>query len=590
MDDDDSDFDPRDFYSQRHIDNLSRGANDQVFIYLYRYYVSEGYVTFCMSSLASFCGLTFCLLASGFFYFCINFSLLSKLASVERDSKDFGQYLYPQCRPDGGRGFWASLVFTIYVLALFARARQIIHEIRIMRTVHRLWIDKLTLPRDPRWVPSWSDVVEAFKNKVDSSIDEMVVATRIMRWENYQIAILINDLFQFSSFSRVAEYYLYYTATDVLFSGDREMVREDLLANRTKQVEYELLLERTLFWYGVFGLLLSPLLCLGMVIYFFFKYISEMYKNPESFGFYRFTPLAKLKLRDFNELSHVYSIRLNKAHGKVLDFLDQFVNRPLIIVTDFLAFVCGSVGLLLTAISLLNSTVYIFAKPIYYWIALLGTAYYILAGDKTKKPLVFEPDAKFDELDDILQFSHSASHNWSVMTIREKYDEIKKYFKLHWVVFLEEIVSLIYVPAYMLIKRRQLATTLVAFFRQNTVSIDGLGTICSYAWFRNLNSHKLPTNKVRLGSGSGTDQLEREVKRETEDPLIKKMSASVQQFQINNPYWSTGLQLEEGRDEGSTKEPPQMSASVQHFQANNFNSTQNSNPNPYWLNGELFQK
>ena len=74
-------------------------------------------------------------------------------------------------------------------------------------------------------------------------------------------------------------------------------------------------------------------------------------------GFYSFTPSAKIKLRDFNELPHVFTKRINKCHDTLTIYLAQFRNEPLNIILKFMSFTMGSTLLVLIIVSFFNSDI-----------------------------------------------------------------------------------------------------------------------------------------------------------------------------------------------------------------------------------------
>lgn len=52
--------------------------------------------------------------------------------------------------------------------------------------------------------------------------------------------------------------------------------------------------------------------------------IQEYHKNPSSIGGRTYTPYAKWKFREFNELPHLFQTRLDSSHPIAKKYIDQF--------------------------------------------------------------------------------------------------------------------------------------------------------------------------------------------------------------------------------------------------------------------------
>lgn len=61
---------------------------------------------------------------------------------------------------------------------------------------------------------------------------------------------------------------------------------------------------------GFISLLLAPFIFLALLVYFFFKYGEDLRQTPGSvLGAREWTPLARWKFREFNELPHYLQTR-----------------------------------------------------------------------------------------------------------------------------------------------------------------------------------------------------------------------------------------------------------------------------------------
>lgn len=52
--------------------------------------------------------------------------------------------------------------------------------------------------------------------------------------------------------------------------------------------------------------------------------LQEYHKNPSSIGGRTYTPYAKWKFREFNELPHLFQTRLDSSYPVAKTYIDQF--------------------------------------------------------------------------------------------------------------------------------------------------------------------------------------------------------------------------------------------------------------------------
>jgi autophagy-related protein 9 len=112
----------------------------------------------------------------------------------------------------------------------------------------------------------------------------------------------------------------------------------------------------------MFSLLLSPIIFIYLIVQSFFKlsevgyamqYITQEYRqNPALLGLRAYSPWATWKMREFNELPHIFNKRLTRSHEKATKYMIQFPNHILIICARFISFVAGSFATVLLVITL----------------------------------------------------------------------------------------------------------------------------------------------------------------------------------------------------------------------------------------------
>jgi autophagy-related protein 9 len=63
--------------------------------------------------------------------------------------------------------------------------------------------------------------------------------------------------------------------------------------------------------------------------------IQEYHKNPSNIGGRRYTPFALWKFREFNELPHLFTRRLDESYPTANVYIAQFPNEKIALVMRY---------------------------------------------------------------------------------------------------------------------------------------------------------------------------------------------------------------------------------------------------------------
>lgn len=85
-------------------------------------------------------------------------------------------------------------------------------------------------------------------------------------------------------------------------------------------------LRRRFILMGFINAIFAPFIVLYLLFYSFFRYFEEYHKNPSSLGTRFYTQLARWKFREFNELPHVFQMRLHRSYPLAETYVSQFPN------------------------------------------------------------------------------------------------------------------------------------------------------------------------------------------------------------------------------------------------------------------------
>lgn len=153
-------------------------------------------------------------------------------------------------------------------------------------------------------------------------MDAHDIANRLMRKENYLIALINKDILDLTLpipflrnkqlFSRTLEWNINLCIMDYVFN-EQGQVRTLFLKDTHRKALSEGLRRRFIFA-GIMNIFVAPFIVVYFMMHYFFRYFNEYKKNPSQIGSRQYTPLAEWKFREFNELWHLFERRINMSY------------------------------------------------------------------------------------------------------------------------------------------------------------------------------------------------------------------------------------------------------------------------------------
>mmetsp|Transcript_26516 Transcript_26516/g.50904 ORF Transcript_26516/g.50904 Transcript_26516/m.50904 type:complete len:797 (+) Transcript_26516:57-2447(+) len=219
----------------------------------------------------------------------------------------------------------------------------------------------------------WSEVVSRLVQQqraspfciVQDELTVLEIANIIMREDNFMIALTNHHAFT----SRLPPWIpprLAYTRA-VLWSVRTATFR--WVFNHRSRLCGEFLnrpaaLAKRLKWIGVLNLLLMVPVLMFVTIYFFMRHAEEFRSHRASPFRRQWTEYAKWTFREFNELPHQFSARMNNAHTMAEDYVQSSKSSFPVMesLQRFVKFVAGSILAVLLIIAFWDDTPLLFVK------------------------------------------------------------------------------------------------------------------------------------------------------------------------------------------------------------------------------------
>lgn len=141
---------------------------------------------------------------------------------------------------------------------------------------------------------------------------------------------------------------------------------------------------------------------------------QEYHKNPSSIGGRKYTPFAEWKFREFNELPHHFTRRLDESYPTASMYIGQFPNEKLTIIMRFVAFIAGSFAAVLLLATVLDPDLFVGFevtphRTVLFYVGVFGSILAVARGMIPEENRVFDPELL---IMDVIQDTHYMPDHW----------------------------------------------------------------------------------------------------------------------------------------------------------------------------------
>ncbi|KAF3763738.1 hypothetical protein M406DRAFT_65086 [Cryphonectria parasitica EP155] len=484
------------------VDNLDSFMQD-----VYDYYRGNGFWCILLDRILHLVEIGFIAVFLTFLTQCVNYAQIPA-------SKTMKQILVPRCTGEMS-GTWN---FALWVTAFYWvwKAFQIPLDLRRLSIMRDFFVHLLDIPEHDMQTVSWQDVVARIMELRDSNpktadrqkpgqrkwlgsqskerLDAHDIANRLMRRENFLIALINKDILDLSIplpflsgrqfLSRLLEWTLNFSIMDFVFDERGQVNQEFLKADRRGQLSQKL--KARFLFAGIMTLMIAPFMAGYLFIMHFLTYFHEYHKNPSSLGTRAYTPLAEWKFREFNELPHIFYERVNMSYPFAKRYLDQFPSVVTERLARTVAFVAGALATVLAIATMVDPDLFLGFEithdrtALFYLTAFAGV-WAFARGMIPEDNTVFNPEYVLRQ---VIEYTHYEPEHWKGrLHSYEVKTEFSGLYKNKVIIFMEEIVSILIAPLILIVSLPRSSDQIVDFFREFTIHVDGLGYVCSFAVF-----------------------------------------------------------------------------------------------------------
>ncbi|KAJ3133290.1 autophagy protein atg9 [Geranomyces variabilis] len=530
---------------------------DLVLEKIYSFYEGKGFYSIMLARVTNLLILAFIVAFSIFLFACIDYPLIhekKRLSEVIADNC-LARYLVHM-----GSKLIIVIFFGWWSWEFLMLAREVPHLLEVSRFYkHVLGFEEAEMQ-----TITWADVVATLSTLPvrDAALNAHTIANRILRKENYLVALFNKDVLDLSVplpyiadqqfLTNYIEWSLTKTLLEYVFDESGQVRAKFVTGrNRTSLVNG---LKKRFQHAALWVLAFAPFILFYRLMHFFFRYTEEFHKNPSSLGTRQYSPLAYWKFREFNELPDLFQRRLNRSYRIANKYMNQFPNARVTTLARFISFITGaflSVLIVATVLSedLLHGFEITSGRSVFFYIGIFATSTAVLRGMVPDDNEVFEPALLLrNVVEEVRYFPDSWRGRMHSEAVRREFGALLPY-KLF--LFFQDLASVILAPIILYYSLPSCAAEIIDFFKEFTVHVDGVGHVCSFAvWdFRKHGNAKVRPGvffPIRTANRECRPQphIQFGAQTQAQDERFMskggKMEQSFLNFRINNPDWDPG--------------------------------------------------
>ncbi|KAK1584732.1 autophagy protein Apg9 [Colletotrichum navitas] len=470
------------------------------------------------------------------------------------NSSSLKEVTIPQCTRN--MSFMWNIGLWLYVFYFIWKAVQFTMDLRRLSNMRNFYIHLLEIPEEDMQTVSWQDIVarvmalrdanpktainvnplvrQWMRNQSKERLDAADIANRLMRRENYLIAMMNKDILDLTLpipfarkhqfFSRSLEWNLHFAILTYVFDGNNQVHQEFLKADRRGLLSAKL--KSRLVFAGIINLLIGPFVVAYLIVVHAFTYYNEYQKDPSTFSHRRYTPLAEWKFREFNEVPHLFHERINMSYPFASRYIDQFPKKMTEQFARTVTFVAGAITSVLAVASFLDPQLFLGFeitkdRSALFYIGLFAAIWAAARGMISEETTVFDPDYA---LRNVIEYTRYMPDTWNgrlhTADVKREFSEL---YKLKLLILIEEILGILTASFVLIYSAPKCSDQIIDFFREFTIHVDGVGYICSFAEF----DFKKGVGKAKQQVGAG------DVREDYYSTKHNKMAASYYGFLDN---------------------------------------------------------
>lgn len=517
---------------------------DDFFIRIYKYHQKSGFLCLVCGHLLELVQIVYSVFLPIFFLNYVDYEILFRNKPPDPTNPTAKVHIYDVVKPLNTVIIPPLQLFAIYLTVIFLmwKSAKTVHSLIINLAIRQFYKDVLHI--NDCSLLAWQDVqtriIHAKQNFLvqDGHLTELDIHNRILRHTNYMIALINRGVLPiYYRWPLIGESTFFtqsflYNCQLLFFRGPFKCIFEEnwLITDDVKNSSHRQVvakkLERNIMILALINLLLSPVLLVWQILYFFYSNAALVKRDPVVLGLRNWSLYARWFCRHFNELDHQLNDRLNHAYKPARNYMDAFTSPLLEILARHVRFVTGSTFAILLVLTIIDEdviqVVHLLTIVTALWLVWSSAGGFI----PPDIPLRFTKTELYEQ---ILQHIHYVPRNYPPYTPQARAC-MGDLFQYKIIKLLEELLSTVATPYIMIRHLRPRSLEIVDFFRNYTIEVLGTGDVCVFSMMNikeNGNPIWQPTHiSMQKSMDRSTDNIEQDYPENRSYPPPGKMRSS----------------------------------------------------------------
>lgn len=462
--------------------NHSLYSNRIFFNRIYFYYVNKGYYRIIINSVVNLLVSNFLVFFILFLFNCIDYGGLLSLNS-ERNLSEYIEI----------SNILNLNVFLIILLVVFfaldlIKIISLLDDMYIFSNIKKFYNNNLKIRDSDLEYLEWKEILDIYVESTNLELNPYFIDSIITTKDNYFIALLDNKIIRPYHLNSIFEWNLMYCII-YSFVDSTEKISPLIFRN---PVQIENSMKNRLRVISILSVIFMPLIMVLITFYNLFNYGEQFYNKPNLFISKNFTRMAKLRFRNYNELTHLFEERMEKLTNITKRYNNAFKNKVLEAILKLIVFVFSSVFITLIILTILNDNILtnlniIGGKNVLWFIGIFGSLIAILRSiinSKNKE----NPVSIMEEIADLTIVDNKVIENASMNVIKNKFLEnyrfriLQIFYDILWTMVMPiQLWSISYDTRY-----------IVRFIKKISCNNTKIGITCVFSdfYFEELNEEE----------------------------------------------------------------------------------------------------
>lgn len=446
------------------------------FINIYTYFIRGGYKCIIVENILNIIVTNVTLFSIIFICFCLNWNTFNQCESNLTCLNINNYIVKPMLFHNTSTIIFMFIFIAIFIIYWICTTYVLLIDIFKYYDYKQFFEINLEIDSDELKVLSWTDVVIKLKNYDNSLTTESIVGS-IMRKNNYLIAMVESNVFNINT--------LYYTNTFIwlidicifnqIFPSDSDKI--NFLNINTNKIQ------KIVRIIGIIQILLLPFTLTIMITHYVISFTTDIYTKKSYIGPKEWTIYAKLLFREYNELLHIFNERIAKSHKYAVQYEEKFNVHMMNIIMKKIIFLLGTYLTILVCLTLWDERkvmyITLFNRNLLWYVAILTTIITI-----ARYTIVYQStvDESAEEIMlHIVKHTHYYPNKWkNKCNDYYVFNEFKSLYKYEIFSILTELISVIVIPIYMIIKMPNNINDIIKFIEENTIIDKQIGYVCKH--------------------------------------------------------------------------------------------------------------